>query len=141
MINGRCLCGAVQFHVASSFEYAGYCHCSRCRAASGSAFASFAGVRRGHVRITAGDDALTAYPRSAGVTSHLCRHCGSVLFLLVRDASYAHIQMGTLEGDPGIRPQFHMHVGSKAAWYDIVDTLPRFEGLAGEAEGKAQSGG
>ncbi|HEY0503404.1 MAG TPA: GFA family protein [Lysobacter sp.] len=135
MIVGHCLCGAVQYAVAAPFEYAGYCHCSRCRAASGSAFAAFAGVGYEHLRITAGVDAMATYRRNADVTTHLCRHCGSVLYLLVRAARYAHIQMGTLQGDPGIRPQFHMYVDSRAPWHEITDDLPRFAALAGAAEG------
>lgn len=137
VISGRCLCGAVQFRVTSPFEYAGYCHCARCRASSGSAFAASAGIRREHVQITSGADYLSSYLRNADVTSHFCRCCGSVLFLVVRDGRYAHIQMGTLEDDPGIRPQYHMHVASKAPWHEITDTLPTFPGLAPEAEGKA----
>ena len=136
MIGGRCLCGAVRFQVTSAFEYAGYCHCSRCRASSGAAFSASAGVRSEHVRITAGESEIGSYLRNADVTSHFCRCCGSVLFLLVRDAQYAHIQMGALDTDPGIRPQYHMHVASKASWYQINDTLPQFADLAPAAEGK-----
>lgn len=32
-----CECGAVQYRVADAFLYAMNCHCSRCRAATGSA--------------------------------------------------------------------------------------------------------
>ena len=44
MLVGKCLCGTVRYVVEGPFGYAGYCHCSRCRAASGSAFSAFAGV-------------------------------------------------------------------------------------------------
>lgn len=135
MVHGRCLCGAVQYRVQPPFEYAGYCHCSRCRASSGAPFAAFAGIRRERLQVIARADALAEYVRNADVASHFCHHCGSVLFLLVREATYAHVQMGTLQDDPGIRPQFHMHVASKAPWHEITDTLPRHAGLAGAAEG------
>ena len=35
--------------------------------------------------------------------------------------------MGTLDDDPGIRPQEHIFVGSKAPWYEIADDLPRHD--------------
>jgi len=129
MTTGRCRCGAIQFSVARPFEYAGYCHCSRCRRASGSAFAAFAGVRRENVHIEQGPDDVVTYRRNPDTVSHLCRHCGSVLFLVVRQEQYAHVQMGTLVEDPQIRPQFHIYVASKASWHEITDGLPQFAGL------------
>ena len=46
MLNGGCECGAVRYRVADEFLYASNCHCSRCRAATGSAFKPFAGIER-----------------------------------------------------------------------------------------------
>jgi hypothetical protein len=129
VISGRCLCGVVQFCITPPFEYSGYCHCSRCRMASGSAFVAFAGTPRENVRVTEGTDSVETYRRNADVVSHFCRHCSSVLFLIVRDESYAHVQLGALVTDPGIRPQFHMYVASKAAWHHITDSLPQFAEL------------
>ena len=37
MLTGKCECGAVRYRVADEFLYAGNCHCSNCRAATGSA--------------------------------------------------------------------------------------------------------
>jgi hypothetical protein len=37
--------------------------------------------------------------------------------------------MGTLVGDPGLRPMFHIFVGSKAPWHEIADSLPRHDEL------------
>jgi hypothetical protein len=34
--------------------------------------------------------------------------------------------MGAFDGDPGIRPQFHTYVGSRAPWDEIMDTLPQY---------------
>ncbi len=36
------------------------------------------------------------------------------------------IPAGTLDDDPGIRPQGHIFVEFKAAWFDITDSLPQF---------------
>jgi hypothetical protein len=34
--------------------------------------------------------------------------------------------MGAFDADPGIRPQFHTYVDSRAAWDTINDDLPRY---------------
>jgi len=35
--------------------------------------------------------------------------------------------MGAFDADPGISPQFHTYVASRAPWDDIADDLPQFE--------------
>ena len=35
------------------------------------------------------------------------------------------VRAGSVDGDPGVRPQMHIWVGAKAPWYDIHDSLPR----------------
>lgn len=35
------------------------------------------------------------------------------------------IPMGGLDDDPGMRPQPHIFVGSKAPWFEIADDLPQ----------------
>lgn len=129
MSRGRCLCGAVEFTVAGDYEYSGYCHCSGCQAASGSAFTAFAAARKEQLNVDKGLDELRIYPRKADNLSHFCRNCGSVLFAVVRGGQYAHVQLGVLTEDPGIRPQFHVFVRSKAPWYEIGDELPQFPAL------------
>jgi hypothetical protein len=44
-------------------------------------------------------------------------------------ASYG-LALGTLDDDPGVRPERHVFVGSKAPWFEITDALPQHEGFA-----------
>ncbi|WP_341675484.1 GFA family protein [Niveibacterium sp. SC-1] len=127
---GHCLCGAVQYTVAAPFEYAGYCHCPRCRLATGSACSVFAAARAAALRIDAGAELLTIYPRNPDNLSHFCSRCGTLLYAVVREGEYAHVQMGTLVADPGIAPQFHLFAAQKAPWHAIGDQLPQFAGFA-----------
>lgn len=129
MTTGACLCGAVKFTVTEPFEYSACCHCSLCRAATGSAFSAFAAVREQRLRIDEGGGFVATYRRSEDVLNHFCKRCGSVLYALVRNAEYAHVQLGAIAGDPGIRPQLHLFVSSKAPWFEITDDLPRFARL------------
>jgi hypothetical protein len=123
---GRCECGAVRYRVADAFRYAANCHCSRCRAATGSAFKPFAGIERDQLEITNGSDNLLIVG-DAGSNDTRCASCGSLLLSVVRDGAYVHVAMGSLVDAPAIRPTHHIFVGSKAPWFEITDDLPQFE--------------
>ena len=47
----------------------------------------------------------------------------------MRDGQFFHVTLGTLVDDPGIRPKFHIFVGSKAPWHEIADSLPQYAEL------------
>jgi hypothetical protein len=125
---GGCECGAVRYEVADAFLYAANCHCSRCRAATGTAFKAFAGIEREQLAITVGDDRLMIVGE-ADANHTRCGSCGSLLFSVVRDGAFVHVALGSLVDAPSIRPTEHIFVGSKAPWYEITDTLPQREEL------------
>jgi hypothetical protein len=131
VLDGSCACGAVRYTVADAFLYASNCHCSRCRAATGSAFKPFAGIERGKLELTAESDALLVVGDEQGHDSR-CAACGSLLFSVVRDGAYVHVAMGSLIDPPSIRPTEHIFVGSKAPWFTITDDLPQFAEYAHE---------
>jgi hypothetical protein len=122
---GKCFCGAVAYAVADEFRYAMNCHCSNCRRTTGSAFKPFAGIERGKLGLTRGQDELLIYGDDKANNTH-CRRCGSLLYSVVRDGAFVHVAMGTLVDDPGIRPSRHIFVGSKAPWFTITDDLPQY---------------
>jgi len=126
MLLGKCECGTVRYRVGDEFRYALNCHCSRCRAATGSAFKPFAGIEREKLEITEGEDALLVHGEDE-LNDTRCRVCGSLLFSVVRDGAYVHVALGSLVDAPSIRPAAHIFVGSKAPWFEITDDLPQFE--------------
>ena len=126
LLAGGCECGAVGYQVADAFLYAANCHCSRCRAATGTAFKSFAGIEREKLEITKGADTLLIVGEKDENHTR-CAACGSLLFSVVRDGAYVHVAMGSLADEPGIRPTEHIFVGSKAPWFEITDDLPQRE--------------
>jgi hypothetical protein len=134
---GKCLCGTVVYAVADAFVYAGNCHCSNCRRATGSAFKPFAGIERNKLHITKGANNVMIFGDENGNDTH-CGACGSLLYSVVRDGAFVHVAMGTLVDDPAIRPTVHIFVGSKARWFTITDGLPQYEehvAVAGSAGG------
>jgi hypothetical protein len=112
--------------VLDAFRYAANCHCSGCRAATGSAFKAFAGIEREHLRITDGIDELAVFGVDDANDTR-CGACGSFLFSVVRDGAFVHVAMGSLVDAPMIRPTHHIFVGSKAPWFEITDDLPQFD--------------
>jgi hypothetical protein len=116
----------VQYVVADAFIYAANCHCSNCRRTTGSAFKPFAGIERHKLNLTKGGEALMIFGDENGNNTH-CRLCGSLLYSVVRGGAFVHVAMGTLIGDPTIRPSKHIFVGSKAPWFTITDDLPQYE--------------
>jgi hypothetical protein len=83
---GKCQCGAVRYRVADAFRYAANCHCSRCLAATGSAFKAFAGIEREKVEITDGLEGLLVFGEDE-LNDTRCATCGSLLFSVVRDGA------------------------------------------------------
>ena len=126
MLAGKCECGAVRYSVADEFLYASNCHCSRCRAATGSAFKPFAGIEREKLQITNGADGLLIVGEET-LNDTRCAACGSLLFSVVREGAFVHVALGSLVDVPSMRPTKHIFVGSKAPWFEITDDLPQFE--------------
>jgi hypothetical protein len=126
-IEGACLCGAVRYEIVGQFLDAGNCHCSMCRKAHGAAFATYANVDPAEFRWTSGEEIVSYFECSPNASRMFCRVCGSTLGG-TEDGRVDSVTLGTVEGDPGIRPRSHIFVGSKAAWHEISDALPQFEG-------------
>jgi hypothetical protein len=123
---GKCRCGAVRYTVLDAFLYAANCHCSGCRAATGSAFKAFAGIERENLKITDGMNDIAVFGDNDANDTR-CGACGSFLFSVVRDGAFVHVAMGSLVDAPAIRPTEHIFVGSKAPWFEITDDLPQFD--------------
>jgi hypothetical protein len=126
---GGCRCGAVRYEVADAFVYAANCHCSGCRAATGSAFKPFAGIQREKLTIVDGRESLAVFGEE-DLNDTRCAACGCFLFSVVREGAWVHVALGSLIDAPSIRPTAHIFVGSKADWFEITDDLPQFDEYA-----------
>ena len=133
-VSGRCACGAVAYRVVAAAKVLYHCHCSVCRRLHGTLFATYACVRREHLKVEAGAADLSTY-HSEFARWRFCRVCGGHLF-----AEHDHnpgmvwYTPATLDGDltPGhpSGSEKHIFVGSKSPLARIADDLPRFEGSA-----------
>jgi hypothetical protein len=128
MLTGGCLCGRVRYEISGKIGPVIHCHCSQCRKASGSAFATNAPVRSRYFRLVAGKEAISEYESSPGKFRAFCSTCGSPIYSRrISDTEAVRIRLGTLDGDPERRPMAHIWVSSKAPWFEITDRLERFE--------------
>jgi hypothetical protein len=135
MTLGACLCGTVRYELDGPLTMMMHCHCSMCRKHHGAPFATFVAAALSGFRWLGDEDAIAEYASSEqGVRSH-CRHCGSVTPMLLPQAGLAVVPAGNLDGDLGLKPQAHMFVGSKAAWYTITDSLPQHAAMPPEFGG------
>jgi len=128
---GSCLCGRVAYVVAGPPVRARNCHCSRCRRARSAAHATNLVTKSDGVRFGRGTDLLESYkvPEARFFTQVFCRVCGSPMPRIDPERGLAFVPMGSLDDDPGLGPEEHIFVGSKAPWHEITDPLPRYEEL------------
>jgi hypothetical protein len=125
-ISGTCLCGQVAYEVEQPFIFFQYCHCSRCRKATGSAHAANAFVKIKQFRWTRGEDLVRRFelPDARYFCTSFCSVCGSYLPWLSRTGRYVLLPAGTLDEDPGVTPTRNIHWASRAPWYVDVPDLP-----------------
>jgi hypothetical protein len=86
-------------------------------------------VKREHFRLVQGLESIRNYRVEGHASKVFCEACGSSLFGGDwPDGHEVSIRFGSLDGDPGISPQFHTFVGAKAGWDEICDDLPQYPG-------------
>ena len=129
-LRGSCLCGAVTYEVWGPFTVFGHCHCSRCRKATGSAHSTGLYASPTSFSWLTGGDHVVRFdlPSARSFSTAFCRTCGAPLPHPTRSGRELIVPAGSLDGDPGIRPDSHIHWGSRAEWSCGPDSLPRFGG-------------
>ena len=137
VVRGSCLCGGVKFEIAGPLLRPLNCHCTFCRKQHGAAFRSRARVRRSDFKWLQGEALVTYYEATPGYRRGFCRVCGSPILNRAEPNSRLAqnhpqtltefgIALASLDDDPGVRPDSHIFVGSKAPWFEITDNLPQY---------------
>jgi hypothetical protein len=127
VLRGRCACNAIAYEVSDEFVAAFNCHCSNCRATTGSAFLPWGEIEGEKLRVTKGAETLMVIGDPGEDHAMRCGACGSLLYWTVRDGTYARVPYGTLVDEPTLKPTAHIFVGSKAPWHEILDDLPQHD--------------
>ena len=125
-IRGGCLCGKVKYKVYGQLGDADHCHCSMCRRQHGAAFGTYAACSADDFAWTEGKELVKTYETASGAGWVFCGECGSTLAGSDNGEVFG-VTLGSVEGDPGVRPEAHIFVGSKAVWDVITDDLPQYD--------------
>ena len=122
----------MRFELTAPFRRANYCHCSRCRKASGGAAMAQGRVPRDGFRLLAGAELIRVHRPEGGMSKAFCERCGSSLFGGTwPDGPEVSVRLGALDDDPGIAPQYHSYVADAPPWDTLADDgVPRFDGAA-----------
>ena len=126
-MRGSCLCGDVKWEYSGTPQFMGACHCSMCRKAHGSAFATAIGADPDGYRVISGKDSIATYRSSPGLGRPFCARCGSPVAPDNPDAEFMILQAGCLDDDPGIRLSANIFAASKAPWHEITESVARFD--------------
>lgn len=124
MLTGSCLCGKVRYQINGPVYRFVHCHCRTCRKVHGTVYGSSAVVQREHFQVVSGERAISRYESSPGKYRCFCSACGTHVFAQKREEVF--LRIGTLDSDPGIRPEAHIWTSHKAPWYQLSDELPRY---------------
>lgn len=133
-LTGRCLCGAVRYRLEDTPFDAGYCHCRMCQLASGAPVMAFATIARTKFLVTRGEPKRR---RSSEFGERwFCGSCGTPLAVLVtHQPETLDFTIATLDEPDNLPPGFHIWCGSKIAWFESADGLPRHERFRADTAG------
>lgn len=129
-IRGSCLCGAVTFEIDRAVGPVEFCHCTRCRKASGSSAVLAVGVRTADYRLLSGAEHIKTYTAPIlyappAYHSTFCSICGSPVPPAHPEGERFEIPAGAFDDDPGVRPDRHIFVELAPPWMEVGDDLPR----------------
>ncbi|CAM3217527.1 GFA family protein [Vibrio neptunius] len=128
MYKGSCLCGSIQFELDGNVTDIIHCHCSLCRKASGSAYATNGFINAQDLKLTDSGETLTFYESSEGKRKYFCKACGAPIYSSnAKSPELYRLRLGALDSEIAERPISNNFVTSKANWEDLSAELPHYE--------------
>jgi hypothetical protein len=133
---GSCLCGSVHYEIRPPFSTFQYCHCSRCRKATGSSHASNIILPPRQFNWIQGENLVARYEPASSkhFATSFCQNCGSTLPWLAKTGKAIVIPAGTLDDHPNITPEQNIFWASRAPWFELPHKLKAFPTLPGKSK-------
>ena len=133
---GKCFCGAVELEVTGAPAAMGYCHCRSCRSWSGGPVNAFSLWPPQAVRISAGEQFVASFEKTALSRRKFCAKCGGHLMtehppLGLIDVFAATIP--TLDFAPAV------HVNYAETALPMRDGLPKLKNFPAEFGGSGEA--
>lgn len=130
-IAGSCLCGAVRFEIKPPLSGFRYCHCSRCRKASGAAHAANIFLPESQFAWFSGESLIRRFdlPGAKRFAVCFCTQCGTRVPHKIAGTENVLVPAGILDASPEERPDGSIFWGSKAPWYVEPAERPKHDEL------------
>lgn len=125
MLHGQCSCGAVSFAIDRLPNDIHYCHCSKCRRATGSAFAVLAWCDQ--EKVTWFGESPSENRSSDTGQRGFCGTCGSPLYLKHEGDGEIGFHVGAFDEPQAFVPTHHCGAEGRLVWVDIAAALPSEE--------------
>lgn len=132
-ITGGCMCGAVRYETTGEWSRVINCHCESCRKHTGAPAATLAVYKIDQVKFSG--DERKIYKSSPGVGRAFCAECGTSLTFEADLSGYGPLcalHISTFDNPDALVPTAHSFYSERISWFDIADTLPRYEGFVAD---------
>lgn len=118
-ILGSCLCGKVGYRITGPIIRLNFCHCTMCQKNHGAAFAAYLRVAKSDFEIVRGEEFVTSYESSHGISRTFCHRCGSNLQWIRASSDALGVAAGTLDSDIDIQPSAQYWCENSKSWHHI----------------------
>ena len=123
-LKGECLCGLVSWQLSGPYEFFGMCQCSRCRKATGAAFATNLFVKADQFKWLSGKDVVNEYvmepPNTFG--NAFCENCGSRAPRFSSARGWMMAPLGSTMEEPEIEPTL-VCVKDHTDWFKKLEEM------------------
>tara|TARA_R110002167_G_C12653454_1_gene649343 strand:- start:1181 stop:1636 length:456 start_codon:yes stop_codon:yes gene_type:complete len=130
-MKGSCLCGGILFEINEIVGPFELCHCTRCRKATGSAYAAFLEVKTDGFRILEGRELFKVYQapifeKPPCYENWFCIKCGSRVPDPNPEGKLMEVPAGLFDEPIHVVPDKHIYVDLKSDWDEIDRVIPKF---------------
>jgi hypothetical protein len=134
--SGGCACGSVRYRLSGKPWDTGWCHCRTCQLSSAAPAIVFSTVMAGELAFVEGEALVKRFRSSSFGERQFCGACGTLLTMKVHhQPETIDFTVATLDNPDAVKPGFHIFYGSRIAWADTGDELPRHERFRPETRG------
>jgi hypothetical protein len=128
MIKGSCLCGEVKYELTGSINEVAVCHCTQCKRAQGTPFATNAPVELAKCKFSNNSDSIKAYFSSPNKKRVFCDNCGTPLYSQRIDKPETiRLRLGTVTDGHIPKPSYEIYCESKSDWFNENTNRPKYE--------------
>ena len=124
---GSCLCGGIHYEIHGEIGEVILCHCTRCRKANGTAYATNAPIQKADFKIVKGEHLLKKFQSTPTTQRCFCSECASPIISIKAETPETYrLRLGTLDTPLEHKPTMHIFTAYKAEWESIADDLPQY---------------